>query len=137
MSMNERGRYVCDDSSADDRTYATLMHLVLLAHIIIPYLSIIALLVMWNVKKKDSPYIADHGREAMNFQISLIIYSFVLPIIAVPIGLLFFIVGVIPAVILAGLFPYVLGLVGMIMAALAANRGEVFRYPMTIRFLHD
>ncbi len=137
MSMNERGRFVCEDSSADDRTYATLMHLVLLAHVIIPYLSIIALLVMWNVKKKDSVYIADHGREAMNFQISLIIYSIILPIIAFPIGLMFFIVGAIPAVILAALFPYVLGLVGMIMAAMAANRGEVFRYPMTIRFLHD
>ena len=31
---------------------------------------------------------------------------------------------------------YVLGLVGMIMAVMAANRGEYFRYPATIRLIH-
>jgi uncharacterized Tic20 family protein len=135
--VNEKGRYVIEDSSPDDRSYATLLHLSLLAHMVLPYISIIIPLVMWNTKKKESDYIDDHGREAMNFQISLLIYSFLLPIIAIPIGLLLLGVGILVTVPLAALFPYVLGLVGLIMAAMAANRGEMYRYPMTIRFLHD
>lgn len=133
--MNEKGRYVCEDASPDDRTYATLMHLSLLAHMVLPYVAIIAPVIMWNMKKNESGYIDDHGREAMNFQISLLIYSILLPIIAIPIGLLLLGIGIFVTVPLAAFFPYVLGLVGLIMAAMAANRGEMYRYPMTIRFL--
>lgn len=135
--VNEKGRFVVQDASPDDRTYSTLMHLTLLGHIVIPYLAIIGLIVMWSIKKKESRYIADHGREAVNFQISLILYSLILPIIAIPIGLLLFVVGVAITVPIAVIFPYVLGLIGMVLAAMAANRGEMYRYPMTIRFLHD
>ena len=89
---------------------------------------------MWQIKKKDSPFVDDHGREAVNFQLSLILYSFALPAIAAIIGVLTLGVGfllMLPAIAL----PFVLGLVGMIMGMIAANRGEYFRYPMTIRFI--
>ena len=134
--VNEKGRFVCQDASPDDRTYATLLHLSLIAHMVLPYIAIILPIVMWNMKKKESGYIDDHGREALNFQISLLIYSIVLPIIAIPIGLLLLGVGIFATVPIAAIFPYVLGLVGLIMGAMAANRGEMYRYPMTIRFLH-
>ena len=134
--VNEKGRYVCEGTAPDERTYAMLLHLSLLAHMLLPYIAIIAPLIMWNMKKKESGYIDDHGREAMNFQISLLIYSILLPIIAIPIGLLLLGIGVLVTVPLAAFFPYVLGLVGLIMAAMASNRGEMYRYPMTIRFLH-
>jgi uncharacterized Tic20 family protein len=135
--VNEKGRYVVEGVSHDERTFSTLIHLSLIAQTILPVVAIAIPIVMWMTKKNESTYIADHGREAVNFQISLMLYSVLLPIIAIPIGLLLFVVGVAVTLPIAALFPYALGLIGMIIAAMAANRGELYRYPMTIRFLKD
>ena len=132
--VNERGRAYDPDATDDERTYALLMHLSLLGHVIIPFITIIAPIVMWHVKKDQSPYLDDHGRESINFQISLIIWSFVLPIIAALVGLVTCGVGLI-LLVPAAILPYVIGLVGMIQASIAANRGEFYRYPMTFRFV--
>ncbi len=134
--VNEKGRYVVEDATPDERTYSTLIHLSLIAQPMLPVVAVAIPIIMWMIKKNDSAYIADHGREAVNFQISLLLYSVLLPIIAIPIGLLLFVVGVAVTLPIAALFPYVLGLIGMIIAAMAANRGELYRYPMTIRFLN-
>lgn len=135
MHVNERGRWVDDACSPDDRSFAMFTHLSLLAHMVVPFVAVIIPILMWHNKKDSSPYVADHGREAVNFQLSLMLYSIILPTIAIPVGLLLFLVGVAITVPLAAIFPYVLGLIGMIHAAMAANRGEMYRYPMTIRFL--
>ncbi len=123
MPGTERTDRVADaDLESWETTYAVFMHLtLLLASAVLP---IVPVLIMWVIKRKDSPYIDDTGREVLNFQISLTLYM-------IASGLLIFCgVGVllIPAV-------YVLGLVGMIMGSVAAGRGEYFRYPMTLRFL--
>jgi len=106
-------------------TYATFLHLALLAYLVVP-IPVVVPLVMWLVKKDESPFVDDHGREAVNFHITLTIYM----VLTVPIALLTCGVGfvLVPAV-------YVLGLVGMILAAVAANRGEYYRYPMCLRFV--
>ncbi|USN99848.1 MAG: DUF4870 domain-containing protein [Phycisphaeraceae bacterium] len=124
MHMNERQRWVDESATADERTWATFVHLSILAHTVISGFAIILTIVLWMMKKNESAYIADHGREAINFQISLLIYMLVA-------GAFSFVLVGIPFLILIP----VLGLVGMIMGAIAANRGELFRYPMTIRFL--
>lgn len=118
------GRVVDAHAEEWERTYALFTHLSLLTvHILIP---VIPALVMWLIKRDRSPFIDDHGREAVNFQISLTLYAIVgsLLIFACGIGIL---------VVLA---TYILGIVGMIMAAVAASRGEYFRYPACIRFIH-
>lgn len=82
-------------------------------------------LIIWLGAREDSSFVDDHGREAVNFQISLIVYFIVGNVIesiihwdfAEPIG--------------------VLGLIGTILAAAAANRGEYFRYPMCLRPLRE
>jgi len=114
------------DASSDDRTYAMLMHLSLLAHLATGGLGIVVALVMWLVKRGESPFIDDHGREAMNYQISLIIYL----LLSVAIGAITCGVGLVLMPLI-----YVFGFIGMILAATSANRGEYFRYPATIRFL--
>jgi uncharacterized protein len=118
-----RGVRVTDpDATADERTYATFIHLtILLFHFVIP---IIPALIMWQIKKAGSPFLDDHGKEAVNFQISLLIYFIVSAVLAAILIGFVLMVGV-----------YVLGIVGMIMAAAAANRGEYFRYPMCIRLI--
>ena len=123
--INEKGRYVVDDASPDERTYATLIHLSLLAHSVFSVLAFVLTLVLWLVKKDESAYINDHGREAVNFQISLAIYTLIFTVLA------FLLIGI-PFLIAIPIFAVIV----MILAAMAANRGELYRYPMTIRFLN-
>jgi uncharacterized Tic20 family protein len=132
--VNERGRTYQPGLADDDKTWAMFAHLGLLGHIVLPVLSIAIPLVIWLTKKDKSAFIDDHGREAVNFQITLLIYAVALPIIAGVLGALTCGIGLIlmiPAVV----GPYILGLIGMIQAAMAANRGEFYRYPMTFRFV--
>ena len=124
--VNDNGRYVVEGVSHDERTYATLIHLSLLAHTVLSILAFGITLGMWLMKKDESAYINDHGREAVNFQISLGIYTIIASVLA------FLLIGI-PLLIAIPIF----GVVVMIIAAMAANRGELYRYPMTIRFLGD
>lgn len=136
---NRSDRYVDAFAGSDERTYTIFQHLVGLASITssgIPLIGLVATLIMWQIKKSQSPFLDDHGREAMNFQISLLIYTIagsivigILGVITLGIGLVLFPVG--------GVFLIVLQLVGAIRGAMAANRGEYYRYPMTIRMLGE
>lgn len=114
-------------SSENDRSYATFQHVVpLIAHLGTPYLApVLAAVIMWQIKK-DQPYLDDHGREATNFQISLLLYAgiaFVLGFLTCGVGWLLYL----PLV--------ALNIVGCVLAARAANRGDYYRYPMCLRFV--
>lgn len=124
------GRAYDPDATSDERTYALFMHLSLLAHIVLSIIAIAIPIVMWAVKKNESPFLDDHGREAINFQISLLIWSIIFTVLAIPLAIITCGVGVIVAFV-----PYIVGIIGMIQASVAANRGEFYRYPMTFRFL--
>lgn len=124
---NTAGRVVDEDTTSDERTYALFMHFSVLGHLVLPLLAAIIPAAMWAVKRDDSPFLDDHGREAFNFHMSLIIYHLVLiPVVILTLG-----IGAILYVALNAL-----ALVGMIFAVNAASRGEYYRYPMTLRFLH-
>ena len=99
-------------------------HLSAFAGFIIPLGNIIAPLVIWLIKRAESPFIDDQGKEALNFQISMIIYAVISWIlVTIFIGyLLLFAVGIFDIVM-------------VIMAALKSNEGEMFRYPLCIRFI--
>ncbi len=135
FSTNEQNRLVDHEASTSERQYAMWMHLSLLGYLVLPFVIFVAPLVMWLTKKEDSPFIDDHGRETLNFHITLMIYSFTLPIVGAIVGLLLCGVGLIFTIPIAIFLPYILGIVGMIYASTAAHRGEYYRYPMTIRFL--
>lgn len=112
------------EATADERTYALFTHLTLLALHFIP-VPVVAPLIMWQIKKDQSPFLDDHGKEAVNFQISLVLYALLgLPLIPLC-GTGFAVWAVV----------YVLGLVGMILGAIAANRGQYYRYPATLRLV--
>ena len=74
--------------------------------------------------KHDSAFVRAHAREALNFHISLLLYS----VLCVP--LLFIGVGFL---LLAGL--WLLAFVFAIVAAVRAGDGRPHRYPLTIRFV--
>lgn len=115
-------------SSENDRSYATFQHVVpLIAHfagpIVVP---IIAAVIMWQLKK-EQPFLDDHGREATNFQISIALYTLVIiPIAAI-------ITCGVGAVLYIPLIA--LNIYGAVRAAMAANKGEYFRYPMCLRLV--
>ena len=108
-----------------NRNWDVLCHLAALAGFIgIPLGNVIGPLVVWLIKKDEISSVNRHGREALNFQISMTIYT----IIA---AFSFFIaIGIIllPAILLTNL-------ILLIIAAVKANKGEFYRYPLTIRFI--
>ena len=81
-------------------------------------------LILWFIKRDDSPELDAHGKEAVNFQISMLIYSAIAAVFClVLVGFAF----------LAIL--WVLNAVFVIIAAIQASDGKFYRYPMTIRFI--
>ncbi|MCE3004575.1 MAG: DUF4870 domain-containing protein [Xanthomonadaceae bacterium] len=106
-----------------DRPLAVMTHLSALVGYLIPLANLIIPLVIWLVKRNDSPDIDAVGREVVNFNLSMLLYAFF--------GFLltFVLVGFL---VLFGLWLF--GIVVTIIAALRANDGWRYRYPLTIRF---
>lgn len=96
----------------------------MIAHLLGLLTSFLGPLVIYLMRKDDSPYVRDQAAEALNFQITLMIAYFVSMFLA------FLLIGFL-------LFPLVWigSLVFTVMAAVAANRGDRYRYPMNIRFV--
>jgi uncharacterized protein len=106
--------------------------LAMFAHLSAILTGFIGPLVFYLVKKDEDPFVADQSREALNFNLSVLIYVFGIGIVSailmiILIGfLLFFLI-----------FPVMIGaLVLQIIAGVAANRGEWYRYPLTIRMVN-
>jgi uncharacterized Tic20 family protein len=86
--------------------------------------SFIGPLVIWLIKKNEISQVDQHGKEALNFQLSILLYSLIcIPLCFVLIGFL-----LLPVI---GL----LWLIFTIVATVQASDGKLFRYPLTIRFL--
>jgi uncharacterized Tic20 family protein len=113
------------DLSSDARTWALLCHLSAFAGLLgngIGYL--LGPLIVWLIKRQEHPFIDEQGKEAVNFQLTMLIV-FVLSLIlsCVLIG--------IPMLIALGILEIVAPIVG----AINASNGQHFRYPLTIRFI--
>ena len=81
-------------------------------------------LIVWLLKRDESPEIDAHGKEALNFQISMLIYNIIAGVFCL------ILIGFLILPIL-----WVLNAVLSIIAAIKASDGELYRYPLTIRFL--
>jgi uncharacterized protein len=111
--------------SRDERTWAMLAHLsALVGYSIVPFGNIVAPLVIWLIRKDQSWFVDDQAKESINFQISMVIYA----LISIPLVLL--LIGIVLLLLL-----YVFGIVMVIIAAIKANDGVQYRYPITIRFV--
>lgn len=107
-------------SDSDQRMWATLSHILPIIG-----LSFIVPLVVWLVFKGRGPFLEDHAKEALNFQITLVIAAIGISIItAITLGF--------GAILYLA---FIAALVFMILAAMAANRGEIYRYPVNIRII--
>jgi uncharacterized protein len=112
-------------SSRDVRTWNVLCHATALAGFFVPWAGhILGPLIVWLAKRSDSPEIDEHGKESLNFQISMLIYNVIAGVLCLVL---------IGFVILAIL--HLLNLVLVIVASIQASEGKFYRYPMTIRLI--
>lgn len=105
-----------------DRHIAVAIHLTPFASLFgVGPLALLIPLVIWLIRKDESAFNDDHGREIINFGLSQLVIHVLLALTAI--GIL--------------LWPvlWIVIVVSLIRAAIAAGRGEYFRYPMTFRFL--
>lgn len=113
-----------ENVSMQERTWAMFSHLGAFAGYFFPFGNILAPLIIWLVKKEELPFVEDQGKESLNFQISISIYFLVSALLTLKlIGFLL-------------LFSLVIfSIVMVIVAAVKANSGERYRYPLTMRFI--
>lgn len=105
--------------SADEK------NIVVLTHLGGTIFSFIPALIVWLLKKDESPYIADQAREALNFQITVLIAQVISSIlIVILIG--FVLMGII----------WLANIILCIIAAIAASKGEYYRYPFALRLIN-
>ena len=108
-----------------DRTWVILCHLTAITLFIgLPFGNVIGPLVIWLLKKEESSNVDTHGKESLNFQISMTIYMIVAGLTC------FVVIGfvLLPVVLIANL-------VLIIIASIKASNGEFYRYPLTIRLV--
>ena len=141
------------------RHIATFIHLSTFTRFIFPFGNFIGPLILWITNKDKSEFIDAHGKQALNFQISVLLYAIILGALTIP----FFIFGILghldfwdfrnfdifhnsfhlvsPLFSIAGAFGvifilgFILELVFIVVASLKARDGEHYNYPLTINFL--
>ncbi len=110
--------------SQDDRLWAMFAHLSALAGLLIPFGNIFGPLLIWILKKDTSEFVDNQGKESLNFQISITIYTII------SIILVLLLIGIV-VLILIGLFAVIM----VIIAAINSYDGKNYKYPLTIRFV--
>ena len=106
-------------------TWAILCHATALLGFFVPWAGhFLGPLIVWLLKRSEYPEIDEHGKESLNFQISMFIYSVAAGILCLVL------IGFALLVIL-----HILNLVLVIIASIRASEGRLYRYPLTIRLL--
>jgi uncharacterized Tic20 family protein len=108
----------------DERTWGMLAHLTAFSGFLIPLGSVIAPLIVWLVKRDQSEFVADQGKEALNFNISVLLAGVVCGI------LVWIFIG-----ILLGVALFIFWLAMTIIAGIKASEGIRYRYPITLRLI--
>ena len=112
-------------TSTNVRTWCMLAHATALVGFLVPVAGhIVGPLIIWLAKRHDSPEIDAHGKESMNFQISMLIWN------AISAILILVLIGI-PLLILL----HILNIIFVIVASIQASEGKLYRYPFAIRLI--
>jgi uncharacterized Tic20 family protein len=103
------------------------------------FLGIIIPVILWSTKKQEIHGMDEHGKHVINYQISMLLYGIVYMI-------LFFISMILTFVLIGFIFLIILCILGIplalllivypILGGIAASKGELYNYPLTIRFIN-
>ena len=107
-----------------ERNWSMLSHLTAFTGFFFPFGGIIGPLVCWLSRRDDSEWLNINGRNALNFNLSMLLYM----VLAFP--LCFIIIGI-PIMV----FLIILKVICIILASVKASKGELFRYPIVIPFI--
>ncbi|MBL4904764.1 MAG: DUF4870 domain-containing protein [Flavobacteriaceae bacterium] len=136
----------------NENSNAFLIHISAFAGYIFPFGSIIAPLILWQTQKDKSKFLDEQGKEAVNFNISYALYTFLLGITVMPFVFSsifrnfrdfnhfdfnfsnFSIFGIFGFASIAGVIA-IIKIALIIIAALKSKEGEDYRYPLTIKFI--
>ena len=121
MSVSEA--YDSFDAEGVDRSMLVLLHLSNFVGYVVPIAGFVLPVVLWLTMRDDSPEVDAHGREVVNWMLSIVIY------IAVSVVLCMALIGI-PLLILFSVLAIVFPMVG----AVKASNGILWKYPLTIRF---
>jgi uncharacterized Tic20 family protein len=106
------------------RTWAAFCHLSALSGFLIPFGNFLGPLILWLMKRNESTFVDDQGKEALNFQLTLFlayIVAFILFFIAIGVFLM----------VLISIYAIII----IIYATIKANEGVAFRYPYIFRLI--
>ncbi len=118
-------------SESQARTWNMLCHLSALAGYIIPFGNVLGPLLVWQIKKNEFPSVNEHGKAALNFQLTVLIALVAGGAAAVLLSFVcigFLLIPVVVAIALCGL-------VFAIIAGIKANNGEAYRYPWSLTLI--
>lgn len=106
-----------------ERNWAMFIHFAQLLNMLFPFAGLIAVIILWQIKKEESAYVDHHGKIVLNWMLSYFIYgliAFFLVYVGIGIVLLF----------LLKIAIFILAIVG----AVKANDGLLWTYPLSITF---
>ena len=106
------------------RSIGLWLHLSQLANLLVPFAGVVVPIVLWQTQKDKFPGLDAHGKMVVNFMISSVIYGIVCLVLSLVV------IGILGLLALA-----VMGIVFPIIGAVKANNGELWEYPLTIKFL--
>src|SRR5215467_6934258 len=112
-------------TSSEVRTWSVLCHASALLGLFFHFFGhLLGPLLVWLIKRGDSPEIDANGRESLNFQISMLIYDIIAGILCLVVIGIFILIAL-----------WILNTVFVIIASIRTSEGKTYRYPFTIRFL--
>jgi uncharacterized Tic20 family protein len=113
-------------ASSNVRTWCVLCHASALLGLFLHVLGhILGPLIVWLVKRGDATEVDAHGKESLNFQLSMLIYNAVAAILCIVL------IGIPILIVL-----WIMNIVLVIIASIRVSEGQFYRYPFTIRFLN-
>ena len=124
MSFNIQPNYQTALQTQEQRQMGMFLHLSQLANVVLFPVGIILPIVLWQTQKEKIPALDTHGKMVVNWMISVTIYTFV------SIVLMFVLVGFLTIIAVA-----LMGIIFPIIGGIKANNGELWNYPLTIKFL--
>ena len=141
------------------KNIATFIHLSTFSRFFIPFGNFIGPIILWSANKEKSEFINEHGKQAINFQISILLYAIILGTLTIPFFIfkifngidfidfngfhdfhinigkpspLLYVGGALGAIAVIG---FIIELVLIVVASLKARDGQLYKYPFTINFL--
>ncbi len=141
------------------KNIATFIHLSTFSRFIIPLGNYIGPIALWMINKDKSDFIDAHGKQAINFQISILLYTIIIGTLTIPFFIFKLFNGIdfidfhgfhdfhidigepSPLLYISGglgflaVIAFILELVLIVIASLKARDGEFYEYPLTINFL--